>query len=92
MVRVGIVIAFTLYLSFGFFLIFPTFAAPRVFGKLAIGLCASELVASILWVVAKPGTEMADMAAGAAGIQIPVLTVATIVISIAYGLHIARRW
>ena len=42
-------IALTLYLSFCAFLFFGTMEAPAVFGRLAIGLCASEFVAAIAW-------------------------------------------
>jgi hypothetical protein len=89
---VEIAIAFTLYLSFGAFLFFPTVEAPRLFGRLAIGLCASELIASIAWVVGTPGSDFADTAGSAAGLQIPVLTAAMFVVAAAYGLHVARRW
>jgi hypothetical protein len=92
MLCVEIAIAITLYLSFGAFLFFPTVAAPPVFGRLAIGLCASELVASVLWVVGTPGSELADTAASAAGLQIPILTGGTLAVAAAYGLHVARRW
>jgi hypothetical protein len=92
MVGVEIAIAFTLYLSFGAFLFFPTMAAPAVFGRLAAGLCASELGATVVWLVAGADSELGRTAAGAAGVQIPVLTGAMFVIAVAYGLHVVRRW
>jgi hypothetical protein len=82
-----VAIAFTLYLSFGAFLFFGTMGAPRIFGRLAIGLCGSELVATTAWLV-----NPTDMLAGAAGVHIPVLTGATLVLATGYGLHVARRW
>jgi len=92
MVQVEIAIAFTLYLSFGAFLFFPTMAAPAVFSRLAAGLCASELVASLVWFVGGPSSDLGQTAASAASVQIPVLTGAMFVIAVAYGLHVARRW
>ncbi len=80
-------VALTLYLSFCAFLFFGTMGAPAVFGRLAIGLCASELVAAVVWSL-NPSTTTA----GIAGVQIPVLTGATLVLAAGYGLHVARRW
>ena len=84
-----VAIAFTLYLSFGAFLFFGTMGAPAVFGRLAIGLCGSELLAATAWVAG--GTDDRALAT-AAGVHIPVLTGATLVLAVGYGLHVARRW
>ena len=59
--RVGLTIALTLLLSFGAFLFFPTVNAPPVFGRVAIGLCASEFVAVIVW---RAGQAASSRAAG----------------------------
>ena len=48
MTTMEIVVAFTLYLTFCAFLILPHLGAPAVFGRLAIGLCASELAAAVV--------------------------------------------
>ena len=80
-------VALTLYLSFAAFLFFGTMGAPAVFGRLAIGLCGSELVAAVVWSL-NPSHTMQ----GIAGIQIPALTGATLVLAAGYGLHVARRW
>jgi len=90
-------IALTLYLSFAAFLILPSFGAPPVFGRLAIGLCASELVATVVWGVGRSECDsghcaLVDTAASAAGLQIPALTGAMFVLAAAYGVHVARRW
>jgi hypothetical protein len=82
-----VAIAFTLYLSFGAFLFFGTMGAPAIFGRLAIGLCGSEMIAATALLVSP-----SDLVAGAAGLHIPVLTGATLVLAAGYGLHAARRW
>ena len=92
MVRVEIAIGLTLYLSFGAFLFFPTVAAPAVFSRLAIGLCASEFVATIVFIVGGESSALARTAGSAAGVQIPALTAAMFVVAIAYGLHVVSRW
>ena len=90
-------IALTLYLTFAAFLILPTLGAPPVFCRLAIGLCASELVATVVWGVGRSECDsghcaVVETAASAAGLQIPVLAAGTFVLSAGYGLHVARRW
>ena len=91
-------IAFTLYLSFCAFLFFGTMHAPPVFARMAIGLCFSELVVAIGWAVSRrtclhrPCGEMVGTFESAAGLQIPAMTAATMVLAVAYGLHIVRRW
>jgi hypothetical protein len=89
---VEIAIGLTLYLSFGAFLFFPTMSAPPVFSRLAIGLCASEFVATIIFIIGGSSSELARTAGSAATLQIPVLTGTMFVIAVAYGLHVARRW
>jgi hypothetical protein len=90
--EVEIAVGLTLYLSFGAFLFFPTVAAPAVFSRLAIGLCASEFVATIVWIIGGSSSDLARTAGSAATLQIPVLTGAMFVVAVAYGLHVARRW
>jgi len=90
-------IALTLYLSFAAFLILPTLGAPAIFVRLAIGLCASELVATVVWGVGRSECDsghcaLVDTAASAAGLQIPALTAGTFMLGAAYGVHVARRW
>ena len=94
---VGLAILLTLWITFGAFLFFPTIDAPPVFGRVAIGLCASEFVAALIASVAPscvaPGCgRLGDVAHGVAGWQIPGLTCAALVLAIAYGLRIARTW
>ena len=37
-----VAIGFTLYLTFGLWLILPTLGAPEIFARLCIGLCEEE--------------------------------------------------
>ena len=92
-----VVIAFTLYLAFCTFLILPHLGAPPIFPRMAIGLCASELVAALGWSFTRGDCypecpAMTGTFASAAGVQIPVLTAAVLALSAAYGLFVARRW
>jgi hypothetical protein len=95
---VELAIAFTLWLSFGAFLTLPHVGAPPVFAKMAIGLCASELVAAIAWSAGRdacsPGdcSPLVDAAGNAAGLQIPVAFGAVLLVGLAYAVHVARSW
>ena len=98
----AVVIAVTVYLTFCAFLLAPHFAAPPIFGRMAIGLCASEFIAAVGWgmthehcgdtFVQTDCSGLADTFESAAVIQIPVLAGATLVLATAYGLFMARRW
>ena len=94
--RVELSVTFTLWISFGAFLFFPTVKAPPLFARTAIGLCASELGACVLWSAGKtcivPGCpSMAATARTAASIDIPALTALMLVLAAVYGLRIARH-
>ena len=94
---VGLAILLTLWITFGAFLFFPTIGAPPVFGRVAIGLCASEFVAALVASFAPsclaPGCgKLADIAHGVASWQVPALTGAALVLAIGYGLRVARTW
>ena len=88
MTAMELAIALTLYLSFGAFLFFGTMEAPAVFGRLAIGLCASEFVAAIAWGVYPSATPCR----ASPGVQIPALTAGSLLLALGYGLHVARKW
>ena len=103
----AIVIAVTLYFTFFAFLLLPHLGAPPIFGRMAIGLCASEFIAAVGWgmthercgsywagdtLVQTDCSGLADTFESAAMIQIPVLAGATLVLATAYGLFVARRW
>ena len=103
----AIVIAATLYLTFIAFLLLPHLGAPPIFGRMAIGLCASEFVAAVGWGMSQQQcgsyqagdayvqvdcSGLAGTFENAAALQIPALTGATLVVATAYGLFVARRW
>src|SRR3954453_14976168 len=103
----AIVIAVTLYCPFFAFLLLPHLGAPPIFGRMAIGLCASEFVCAVGWGMTheRCGSHWAgdtlfqtDCSAlavtfeSAAIFQIPVLAGATLGLATAYGLFVARRW
>jgi hypothetical protein len=94
---VELAVAFTLWISFGAFLFFPTVKAPPLFGRTAIALCAAELAACVLMTAGKtciaPGCpSMAVAARTAASVDIPALTGLMLVLAAAYGLRVARTW
>lgn len=91
------VVALTLWISFGAFLFFPTVGAPAVFSRTAIGLCASEFVtvaaASFGRDCTAPGcASLADVAYSAASLQVPALTGLMLVAAAIYGVRVARTW
>ena len=90
-------VAFTLWVSFGAFLFFPTVHAPPIFARTAIGLCAAELLACVLWSAGQscivPGCPtMAAAARTAASVDIPALTGLMLVLAAVYGVRVARSW
>jgi hypothetical protein len=92
-----LVVAVTLWISFGAFLFFPTVNAPPVFARMAISLCAAEFITVILWTAGRtcivPGCPAMSMTARtAATIDIPVLTGVMLVLAAAHGLRVARTW
>ena len=89
----------TLYFSFFAFLFFPTVNAPPILGRMAIGLCASELVVTCAWAAGRDNCDwnghcspFTDTMASAAGVQIPAVTAATLLISAAYAVFVVRNW
>src|SRR4051794_15221220 len=99
MQRMAIVIAVTLYFTFVAFLLLPHLGAPPIFGRMAIGLCASEFIAAVGWgmsdqqcgsylsgdrFVQADCSGLADTFENAAGLQIPALAAATFVVATAY--------
>ena len=97
--RMEIVIAVTLYLTFGAFLVLPHLGAPPIFGRMAIGLCASEFVAAFGWGISRSNCggdaicpHESNIFESAAGLQIPVLAACVFTVATAYGIFVARRW
>ena len=77
----------TVYLTFGAWLTLPHLGAPEIFGRLCIGLCASELIAAVAWV-----NYRTDVWASIAGVQIPILAGVVAVFAFAYGVFVVRGW
>jgi hypothetical protein len=94
---VELAVVFTLWISFGAFLFFPTIDAPPVFARAAIGMCASEFVACVVWSAANscivPGCDtLAGAGEEAATWQVPGLTGLLLLGAVVYGLRVARSW
>jgi hypothetical protein len=94
-----VAIGATLYFSFAAFLFFPTVNAPPIFGRMAIGLCASELVVTCAWAAGREScswdgdcSSFTQAMASAAGLQIPALTAVTLLMSGAYAVFVVRNW
>jgi hypothetical protein len=91
-------VAFTLYLSFCAFLIFPKVEAPPIFSKMAITLCAYELVITTWWLATRPACRnsgcpaLVRTLASMAGLEVPALTGVMFVVAIVYGWYVARSW
>jgi len=97
-VPVEIAVALTLWLSFGAFLVLPWLGAPPILGRMAIGLCASELLAATVWAAARDACHagscpaLMDTAGRVAGVQVPALTGLLLLVGAACGVHVARNW
>jgi hypothetical protein len=94
---VELAVVFTLWISFGAFLFFPTIDAPPVFARTAIGMCASELVACVVWRAADtciaPGCDtLSGVGEEAATWQVPGLAGLLLMGAAVYGLRAARSW
>jgi hypothetical protein len=96
--RMDVAVAFTLYFSFCAFLIFPKLEAPALFSKVAITLCAYELVITAWWAAARSSCTptgcppLVRTLHSMAGREVPALTGLMFVIAIAYGVSVARSW
>jgi hypothetical protein len=88
--------AFTVWLTFGAWLFLPTVRAPRAFSRVAISLCAAELLACAIWTfgteecVARPCGAVPEAARTAAAVDIPVLTGWAFVLGAVYAVRRAR--
>ena len=65
---------------------------------MAIGLCAAEFIAVLVWRAGsdvhrrRAAATLASAARTAARLDIPALTVLMLVLAAAYGLRVARTW
>jgi hypothetical protein len=76
---------------FACFLVFPRFGLPAVFQRTAITLLAAELLALMIWSYGGEAGPAPDAARSAAAIDIPLLSLALVVLSVAYGVIYYRR-
>ena len=98
MTVVSLAIGITLWLSFAAYLILPTLDAPPVFARMAIGLCGSEIVMAVAWGIGRDDcadgscSELMHTAATVAGVQIPALFGAMLLLAAGYAAHVVRSW
>jgi hypothetical protein len=85
-------------LTFAAFLFCGVIAAPPLFGRTAISLCASEFVAALAWSAFRSDCTrefcgaVARTTRIAAEIDIPALTCVTFVLALVYWVRYARSW
>jgi hypothetical protein len=88
--------AFTVWLTFGAWLFLPTVRAPAMFSRVAIGLCAAELLAVAIWCfgteecTARPCAPVPETARMAAALDIPALTGLSFVLALLSALRASR--
>ena len=83
---VEIVATATIWCMFSCFLLFPKLGLPAVFHRTAMTLLVAELVALAVWDYGTPGETAADTAHAAAAVDIPLLSLALVVFTVAYGV------
>lgn len=93
-----VAIALTVWFTFAAFLFCGVVDAPPLFGRTAIALCASELVAALAWSAFGDACThrfcgaVSGTARLAAGYDIPVLTGVTFALALIYCVRTARSW
>ena len=94
---VEIVAAATIWGMFSCFLLFPQLGLPAVFHRTAITLLVTELVALAMWsygsegCVRRPCAPVAEAGRSAAAIDIPLLSLALVVLAVMFGVRAWRR-
>jgi hypothetical protein len=88
---VEVVATATIWSMFSCFLLFPRLGLPAVWHRTAMALLAGELVALGAWSYGRPGEPAAEIGRQAAGIDVPLLSLALILFAIAHGLRAHRR-
>jgi|tagenome__1003787_1003787.scaffolds.fasta_scaffold19851059_1 hypothetical protein len=89
--------ALTVWITFGAWLILPTVNAPARFSRIALWLCATELLAAATWSYGsagcyeRPCAPVAEAARTAAALDIPCLTGVAMVLGWAYAMRRVRR-
>jgi hypothetical protein len=87
--------AFTVWITFGGWLFLGVVSAPRVFSRIALGLCAAELLAAATWsfgtedCLQRPCAPIPEAAREAAALDIPLLTGVALVLGILFAFRSA---
>jgi hypothetical protein len=88
---VEIAAAATIWGMFGCFLVFPHLGLPAVFHRTAMALLAAEILALMWWSYGGEAGPGPDAARSAAAIDIPLLSLALVVLSVVYGVIYCRH-
>ena len=91
MPSVEVIATATIYGMFACFLLFPRLGLPPVWHRTAMGLLVAEIVALGFSSYGRPGEPAAEAGRTAAAIDIPLLSLALIVFTVAYGVIYLRR-
>ena len=83
--------AATIWGMFACFLVFPHLGLPAVFHRTAIALLVAELLALMVWSYGGEAGPGPDAARSAAAIDIPLLSLALVVLSVVYGVIYCRH-
>lgn len=83
--------AATIWGMFACFLVFPHLGLPAVFHRTAIALLVAELLALMVWSYGGEAGPGPDAAHSAAAIDIPLLSLALVVLSVVYGVIYCRH-
>jgi hypothetical protein len=79
--------AATIWGMFACFLIFPHLGLPSVFHRTAMALLGAELLALMVWSYGSEGEPAAEAGRSAAAIDIPLLSLALVVLSVLFGVR-----
>jgi hypothetical protein len=79
--------AATIWAMFSCFLIFPWLGLPAVFHRTAMALLVAELLALMMWSYGSPGAPGAELGRTAAAIDIPLLSLALVVLAVLFGVR-----
>ena len=91
MVIVELAAAATIWGMFACFMLFPHLGLPPVFHRTAMALLVAELLALMVWSYGSEGEPAAVAGRSAAAIDIPLLSLALVVLSVGYGVIYFRR-
>ena len=83
--------AATIWGMFACFMLFPHLGLPAVFHRTAMALLVAELLALMIWSYGRPGAPAAEAGRSAAAIDVPLLSLALVVLSVVYGVIYFRR-